>query len=94
MDFQKLDPALAAAVSEQTGGEPDRDLLVFVHVSPELSDDDAARLTQQLNLERPVRAGGVLTMALPARRVGELSDEPWVVAIRPARRLRPLDQDG
>jgi hypothetical protein len=90
MDFAKLDPMLAAELSGDTGGEPGREVPVFVHVAGGLARGDGARLARQLGLSEPVKPGSVLTLTLPVERVGELSGEPWVVAIRAARRLRPL----
>ncbi|MGH3645842.1 MAG: hypothetical protein ACRDTM_01480 [Micromonosporaceae bacterium] len=87
MEYAKLDPTLAAEVG---GGEPGQQLPVFVHVADELDAASAERLASRLGLERPVAPGSVLSMTVSAERVGELSDQPWVVAIRAARRLRPL----
>ncbi len=88
MEYAKLDPMLAAEVTGGAGG--DRALPVFVHVADQIDDDTAVRWAERLGLQRPVTPGSVLTVTLPLARVGELSDEPWVVAIRAARRLRPL----
>jgi hypothetical protein len=88
MDFQKLDPTVAAELSGENGGDPDRDLAVFVHVASSLRRDEADRLAERL--EQPVSPGGVLSLTLPARRISALSEEPWVVAIRASHRLRPL----
>jgi hypothetical protein len=90
MDFSKLDPMLVAELSGDTGGEPGREVPVFVHVAGVLSRADGERLAGRLGLGEPVKPGSVLTLTLPVERVGELSGEPWVVAIRAARRLRPL----
>lgn len=90
MEYAKLDPMLAAEVSDESGGDPGRQLPVFVHVADPLDPATAVRLARQLGLEEPVAAGAVLSMTVSVERIEELSGQPWVVAIRAARRLRPL----
>ncbi|MQA27453.1 MAG: hypothetical protein GEU94_18760 [Micromonosporaceae bacterium] len=99
MDYQKLDPTLAAeldaglraALGESTSGA--RELSVFVHVADPVRDADADRMAQRLRsmgVIEPVQPGAVLTMSVSPQQVAELSEESWVVAIRAARQLRTL----
>ncbi|HEX6074705.1 MAG TPA: hypothetical protein VFZ32_05495 [Micromonosporaceae bacterium] len=90
MDFQKLDPVLAAELSLDTA-DLSRQLPVFVHVTESLEPDEAALVARRFGLAEPVAGGGVLSATLTAQQVAELSEEPWVVKIRAARELRPLD---
>ncbi|MGH3712054.1 MAG: hypothetical protein ACRDT4_01095 [Micromonosporaceae bacterium] len=87
MDYRKLDPMIAAEV---TGGDPGRQLTVFIHIATDLDPGSGVLLARRLGLEQSVAPGSVLSLTVSAERVGELSEEPWVVAIRAARRLRPL----
>ena len=84
MDLQKLDPVVAAAVSKRAGDQ-NQDLPVLVHVSAYVNAKDVDRVMRHYGVSQPVRPGGVVSMTLPAREIGKLSDQSWVVAIRAAR---------
>lgn len=95
MDFQKLDPVLAAELSDGTEADPTRELPVFIHIAegPDaegLDVDDRDLLARRYGLPQPVIAGGVMSATVTAEQVAELSEEPWVVMIRAARQLRTM----
>ncbi|MGH3746242.1 MAG: hypothetical protein ACRDT8_02460 [Micromonosporaceae bacterium] len=100
MDFEKLDPTVAAELeaglaqaATGEGSSSGTEMAVFVHVADPLLPEHATQLDQRmrpLGLEQPVKPGAVLSMSLPAEQIGRLSEEPWVVAIRAAHRIRPL----
>lgn len=82
MNWQKLDAALAAAVSKRK----DDSFSVFIRLNPQLDNDDLRFL---------VRLGitGISTIAtanLSIRSIEELSDMPLVQSISLTKRFRPL----
>lgn len=87
MDYQKLDAALAAALSG--GRQADEKLLeVFVYVESPLDDSEKAVL-QRLGV-KTAGQGTILTARLSARDIEELSCQPKVRHMKLSQRLRPL----
>ena len=87
VDYQKLDAALAAALSK--GGEVDARIFeVFVYVEGPLDESEKAAL-QRLGV-RAEGQGRIFTARLSARDIEELSCQPKVKRLELSQRLRPL----
>ncbi len=89
MDYQKVDPALAAALTEAPDPEA-RTLAVFVHLERSLGAEQIACLER---LEVPAGQAGarVVTATVSVRAVAELTEQSWVQYVRLSRPMRPLD---
>lgn len=88
MNYQKLDTALAMALSEVENPE-ERNLVVFIHTEP-VPDASAAAFLASLGVS--VTSGrDVFTATLSANAVSQLSEKPWVQYIRLSQKLRSLD---
>jgi len=88
MNYQKLDTALAMALSEVQNPE-ERSFVVFIHTEP-VPDASAAAFLERLGVS--VTSGrDVFTATLSANAVSELSEKPWVQYIRLSQKLRSLD---
>ena len=101
MDYRKLDPALVAALSRKpapaaapAGPEPSAPpkLSVFVHVDPDASDAQQAKLTR-LGLPRGSLQGGIATANLSPDQVRKLAEQPFVRRIRLSSPLNLLGDD-
>lgn len=88
MNYQKLDTALAMALSEVENRE-ERNLVVFIHTEP-IPDASAAAFLESLGVS-VTKGRDVFTATLSANAVSQLSEKPWVQYIRLSQKLRSLD---
>jgi hypothetical protein len=88
MNYQKLDTALAMALSEVENPE-EQSLVVFIHTEP-MPDASAAAFLESLGVS-VTRGRDVFTATLSANAVSQLSEKPWVQYIRLSQKLRSLD---
>ncbi len=87
MDYQKLDAALAAALSK--GGDADAKIFeVLVDVEGPLDESEQAVL-ERLGVKAEGQ-GRIFTARLSARDIEELSCQPKVKRLQLSQRLRPL----
>jgi hypothetical protein len=106
VDYRKLDASLVAALSKMPGAaapaagpEPlaaaaaaPPKLSVFVHVDPDASDAEQAKLTR-LGLPRGSLQGGIATASLSPEQVRKLAEQPFVRRIRLSSPLNFLRDD-
>jgi len=100
VDYQKVDPALAAALSKQPPAPrgpaalvpPEPKLSVFVHVDPDVSPAQHAKLTR-MGLPKGAFQGGIATASLSADQVRKLAEQPFVRRIQLSSRLDLLRDD-
>jgi hypothetical protein len=105
MDYSKLDAGLAAALEDASEGtqksptSPRRGgaaapggLSVFVHLDPQLSRAEKAKLAE-LGLPIGSAQGGIATATLSPEQVGQLSEQPSVRQLRLSTPLRLLGND-
>lgn len=87
MDYQKLDAALAAAISREL--EPDKKVFeVFIYVRGPLDANEKAIL-QRLGVNTEGKET-ILTARLSARDIEDLSCQPTITHLKLSQRLRPL----
>jgi hypothetical protein len=88
VDYRKVDAALAAALDEDR--DPDeRALIVFVHTNHP-PDASAASLLDKFGISPGASARQIFTATLSPRAISELSDLPWVRALKLSSKLRLL----
>ena len=90
MNYKKLDTALAMALNELQDSE-EQSLVVFIHTEP-VPDAKATAFLESLGV-KVTRGQDVFTATLSANAVSQLSDQPWVKAIRLSQNLRFLDKN-
>ena len=87
MDSRKLDAWLSAAlVAPEEAGE----VTIFISTVEPL---DAARagLLRKLGVGQAAAGQKLLTATVPKQVIGELSEQPWVRALKLSQQLRPLE---
>jgi hypothetical protein len=88
MDYQKLDSALASALSDVEGAEEPR-LVVFLHAKRPLTDDERSEL-EAIGIGDDVKDRQLFTATLSPRAIEALSDKPWVKSMKLSSKLRLL----
>jgi hypothetical protein len=87
MDHKKLDGALASALT-CIQNEQEIGFEVFVHIVKPPAQGELAYLERLGAKGDPRRT--IFTARLSAQTIDELSEQPWVLAIKLSQRLRPL----
>ena len=89
MDYQKVDSRLAMEYDD-SAADANKLFSVFVRTKTPLADEAVGEL-QRLGVPHPNPSDSIFTMELSTHDVSELSDRPWVISIRSANKMRPLD---
>ncbi|BAZ11129.1 hypothetical protein NIES4071_29550 [Calothrix sp. NIES-4071] len=85
MNYQKLDAALAMAVSEvEDPQEPS--LVVFIHTDN--LDTQAITFLNRLGIKGVTNNTDIYTATVSSSTVSELSQQPWVKSIKLSQKLR------
>lgn len=78
MNYRKLDPGLALALSNtETSNEDVRAFDVFIRMA-HAPDTKEVTYLEELGISCPAAGRQILTATLSARAVDELSKQPWV----------------
>lgn len=88
MNYQKLDAALSAVVSDRPhSDEPDLEVSVRVLAPP---DEEQRKELERHGVYGVTPRGRVFSARLSPRAVSSLSEKPWVRLLELAQELKPL----
>lgn len=85
MNYQKLDAALAMAVS-QVSPSTEANLVVFIHTQ-KLLDADAAAFLQKLGISNIAENMDIFTATISVDTLSELSQQTWIQSIKLSQKL-------
>lgn len=86
MNYQKIDAALAVALSE-LGDRQDSNLIVFVQTASAVDAAEAAFL-ESLGVSGATTGKQMLTATLSVEAIAQLSEQSWVRSIRLSQPLK------
>jgi hypothetical protein len=85
VDYSKIDAALASALNTEGGGQ--ETYVVFIHTTQPPGPAESALLAKH---GVSIGSGKILTASLSRPAIEEMSEQPWVRALRLSTKLRPL----
>ncbi|MEH2198396.1 hypothetical protein [Nostoc sp.] len=90
MNYQKLDAALATALSDVQNSE-ESSLGVFIHTEPILNSAAIAVL-ESLGVSGVTSGKDIFTATLSLNAISQLSEQPWVKYLKRSQQLGLLNQ--
>ncbi|MFN6482078.1 MULTISPECIES: hypothetical protein [unclassified Nostoc] len=90
MNYQKLDAALATALSDVQDSE-ETSLAVFIHTEPIL-DSAATAVLESLGVSGVTSGKDIFTATLSPNAISQLSEQPWVKYLKRSQQLRLLNK--
>jgi hypothetical protein len=88
MDYRKIDAPLAAAL--EATPDAGQSLTIFISTTGESTPTRIQFLTEH-GIDPEAARRAIFSATVSAKTVAELSDQPWVSALRLSQKLRPID---
>ncbi|MEH2347173.1 MAG: hypothetical protein V7K55_04070 [Nostoc sp.] len=90
MNYQKLDAALATALSDVQNSE-ESSLGVFIHTEPVL-DSTAIAVLESLGVSGVISGKDIFTATLSQNAISQLSEQSWVKYLKRSQQLRLVNK--